>query len=93
MCVLLGKEGILDTCATVIFFNENLIGRLQNIVFVRRQESIKVERNSLSIYLFRLGCSLGDIPLFSLKNLIRPSTWETKLITSNRKDIEVCNLI
>ena len=33
---------------------------------------------SLSSYLSRLGCSLGELPLFGLTNFVRPNTWKTK---------------
>ena len=38
----------------------------------------KVGTYSLSIYLSRLGCSLGELPLLGLTNFVSPKKWKTQ---------------
>ena len=47
--------------------------------------------HSLSSYLSRLGCSLGELPLLGLTNFVRPNTRKTKNSRSRYKqDVELC---
>ena len=31
------------------------------------------------LYIYRLGSSLGKLPLFGLRNVVRPNIWKTKI--------------
>ena len=44
------------------------------------------------LFLSRLGCSLGELPLWGLTNFVRPNTWKTKKnsTSSYRQDMELC---
>ena len=53
---------------------------LKALALAMEAKLIRVGGPSLSIYISRIGCRLGELPLFGLTSFVRPNNGKTEIL-------------